>query len=101
MVLPPPEFVRIESLIMEGSTKSLAEKRAAIQHIQRASEEATVDKQGRMLLPDRLAQAFDLTGEIILVGNKERFEIWNKAKWNECEQANASIFEEVAEEIGL
>ena len=86
---------------MEGSIKSVAEKRAAIQHLQRATEEATVDKQGRMLLPDRLAQAFDLTGDIVLVGNKHRFEIWNKAKWEEFEQANASIFEDVAEEIGL
>lgn len=101
MVLPPSEFVRIESLFMEGSTKSLAEKRAAIQHLQRATEEANVDKQGRMLLPERLAASFELSGEIMLIGNKERFEIWNKAKWAEFEQANAPIFEDVIEEVGL
>ncbi|HEY5793066.1 MAG TPA: hypothetical protein VIS74_07195 [Chthoniobacterales bacterium] len=101
MVLPPAEFIGIENRIMEGSTKSLAEKRAAVQHFQRATEEANVDKQGRMLLPERLTKEFDLSKDVMLIGNKERFEIWNTQKWQEFEQANAAIFEAVAEEIGL
>ena len=38
-----------------------------------------VDKQGRILLPDRLRQKARLKEEVFLVGQKHRIDLWNRA----------------------
>lgn len=43
------------------------------------------DKQGRMVLPERLVKKAGLEGEIFLVGQKSRIDIWNRDQF-ETEQ---------------
>lgn len=40
-------------------------------------------KQGRILIPPDLRQMGGLNKEVVLVGQLKRFEIWDKAKWEE------------------
>ena len=40
-------------------------------------------KQGRILIPPDLRQLGGLNKEVVLVGQLKRFEIWDKAKWEE------------------
>ncbi len=42
-----------------------------------------LDKQGRMLVPNALREYAHLTKDVVVTGNLERIEIWDKAKWNE------------------
>lgn len=40
------------------------------------------DRQGRIVLPEDFCRKFELAGEVVCVGVKERFEIWNAARWS-------------------
>lgn len=42
-----------------------------------------LDKQGRILLPQVLRDFAQLEKDVVLAGNLNRVEIWNKAKWTE------------------
>ena len=43
-----------------------------------------LDKQGRILVPAALREYAGLVKDVVLTGNLERIEIWDKAKWDEC-----------------
>ncbi len=42
-----------------------------------------LDKQGRILVPTALREYAGLGREVVLTGNLERIEIWDKARWAE------------------
>ena len=42
-----------------------------------------LDKQGRILVPAALREYAGLEKEVVVTGNLERIEIWDKAKWDE------------------
>jgi MraZ protein len=45
--------------------------------------EAEMDPQGRIKIPQNLADYAGVNKDIVLVGVSERIEIWDKAKWEE------------------
>jgi MraZ protein len=53
------------------------------------SEQVTVDKAGRICLPEAMAMAAGLKSEALLVGMFERFEIWEPVRYKLVEAADA------------
>jgi len=53
------------------------------------SEQVTLDKSGRICLPEPMAQAAGVKGEVLLVGQFEFFEIWDPARYKHVEAADA------------
>jgi MraZ protein len=45
--------------------------------------ECSVDRLGRILIPQTLRKHAELDREVVFVGMIERFEIWNKPRWEE------------------
>ncbi len=84
-----------------GSEASAQEKRQAVRRFFSEAHKVTTDKQGRVLVPEAHAAAADLKGEIVFVGAGRRFEIWSKARHVADVDANTSIYQRVAVEIGL
>lgn len=58
-----------------------------------------VDTQGRILLPAVLREFAGLTKEVAIVGNGERIEIWDKAKWDTCSNDIAENMDDIVEEL--
>lgn len=56
-----------------------------------------VDKQGRILLPQKLREFAGLEKEVVLAGNLNRIEIWSSEKW----QDNSSYdnMDDIAEQM--
>lgn len=100
LVLPPAEFAAMEDRI-EGLPISEAEKRRAIRMFYASARPVTVDKQGRILLPEEMVAKAELGSEVVLVGSKSRFEIWQRARWNESAAAAQPDFAHLANQIGL
>src|SRR5262245_36007101 len=60
-------------------------------------EAVDLDKAGRILIPDRLAQFAALTKEIVLIGVRDHLELWDAAKWNEYLGQHGPRFDAIAE----
>lgn len=60
------------------------------------AEYVTMDKQGRILLPERLKELGCLDREVVLVGVGKRIEIWDADRWKEFMDVSADQYEEFA-----
>jgi len=58
------------------------------------SEQVTLDKGGRICLPDNMAKAAGITTEAVLVGLLDRFEIWNPERHNRVQASDAIMAQE-------
>lgn len=100
IVMPPEEFDSIESRI-EQSGAPAGERRKAIRQFYGQARAISADNNGRILLPEEQCDSVNLKGEVVLVGGRSRFEIWNAGRWAEvCAEESAS-YRQVAELIGL
>lgn len=100
VVMPPGEFDQIEARI-QASDASAADKRTAIRQFYSNAHAITTDKQGRVLLPDEHCKATALSGEVMIVGSRSRFEIWNMDRWNEAAGKQVPVYQKIADLIGL
>ena len=92
------EWEKVEGSILAVKTSAMSDFR---RFFLGNSCECTCDKQDRILIPKSLRAYANLEKEIVLVGNLDRFEIWDRDKWdkvnNQVEQKLKK--EEVREEI--
>lgn len=61
------------------------------------TEAVDVDKSGRILVPERLAQFAGLTHEVVLIGVRDHLELWDAGRWQQYLQQHAPRFDAVAE----
>ena|SRR5262245_48222146 len=64
-------------------------------------EAVEIDRQSRILIPDRLVEFAGLEHEVVLLGVQDHLELWNAARWREYEARNAPRFDAVAESAFL
>lgn len=55
------------------------------------SDQVTVDKAGRICLPDRLAKAAGIDGEATLVGLMDSFQIWNPQRYQAAAASDEAL----------
>lgn len=60
-------------------------------------EEVDVDRNGRMLIPERLVEFAGLERDVVLLGVQDHLEIWNAARWQEYFSRHGPEFDAVAE----
>ena len=60
-------------------------------------ETVDVDRAGRILVPDRLAQFAGLQREVVLIGVRDHLELWDATRWHAYSAEHASRFDAVAE----
>jgi len=78
---PLPEWEQLEVTISQLPTLNKAAGKLRRFLIGNASE-CDMDSQGRLLLPEKLRSFAELDKKIMLVGQLNKFEIWNEAAWN-------------------
>ena len=61
------------------------------------TEAVDVDRSGRILIPDRLAQFAALQREVVLIGVRDHVELWDAQRWQQYLTQNAPRFDAVAE----
>ncbi len=61
------------------------------------TESVEIDKSGRLLVPERLAQFASLDKEVVLLGVRDHLELWDMKRWKKYLTANAPRFDSVAE----
>jgi len=63
------------------------------------AEKIVLDRQNRILLPERLKKAAQLAKELTLVGVFDRLEVWDRATWESYSEAGESSYDEDAKEV--
>ena len=80
LVYPQPDWEPIEQKLM-----SLSSFNAQIRELQRRlvgyAEDVVMDATGRILVPPALRQFAQLEKAAVLVGQGNKFELWNKDNW--------------------
>ncbi len=62
--------------------------------------ETEPDSQGRVIIPEILAQYANLEKDLVFVGLSDRVEIWNKETWDKKSHELAKTTREYIEEVG-
>ena len=81
---PLPEWEKIELTISKLPTLNKMAGKLRRFLIGNASE-CEMDAQGRLLLPEKLRNFAGMEKRIVLVGQLNKFEIWNEAAWTDKE----------------
>ncbi len=63
--------------------------------------ECTLDKQGRILLPQTLRQHANIEKEVYVTGAGSRVEVWDAGAWENYNDANIDDLAEDMEELGI
>jgi MraZ protein len=100
MVMPPEEFDSIEASIRQSAIPSDVQRQAIRQFYSQARA-IVADSNGRILLPEEQCDVLNLEGDVVLVGGRSRFEIWNAKRWSAVSSEESASYRKVAEMIGL
>ena len=93
LVLPPKEW---EALVQKLKAMPFADPKAeALRRLLgKKSDRVTLDKGGRICLPEAMAQAASIDKEAVLVGLLDRFEIWNPARYQSASAVDDELLPE-------
>jgi MraZ protein len=82
LIYPLPEWEEVERKLMRLPTLNPTSRRLQRLMIGYASE-LELDAHGRVLLPAKLREYAALSRQALLIGQVNRFELWDEALWNE------------------
>jgi MraZ protein len=92
----PEEFDLLAERLKERSS-SQAEFRRYERLFFSSAERLSLDSQSRVRLPERLVLEASLEREVMLVGVRNRAEVWDRTKWDEFQEACGENFDDVAQ----
>ncbi len=93
LVLPPARMAALAANIQEmSSTDPKAQSLRRL--LGSKSAAASLDKSGRLMLPEDMAKKAGLDKEAVLLGLVDRFEIWNPKRYEIVSQEDASLLSE-------
>ena len=101
LVMSPEEFSRMSARAETEANISARDRRVFLRHLHSRAQHGSVDRQGRLVLPEDLCKRIDLKGEVALVGGRGRFEIWNLERWKKAHEEEMATYQHVANVIGL
>lgn len=58
-----------------------------------SADEVRLDGQGRVTIPQRLREAAGITKEVVVLGVRERMEIWDRQEFERYRDAHATAYE--------
>jgi MraZ protein len=89
-VLPPDKMAKLAADI-DGRPNSDPTKVVLKRLVGSKSVQVTLDKAGRICVPDEMAGAAGIKDEAMLVGMIDQFEIWNPARYEQVEAMDAVL----------
>ncbi|MDD3219504.1 MAG: division/cell wall cluster transcriptional repressor MraZ [Lachnospiraceae bacterium] len=60
-----------------------------------------LDKQGRVLVPQKLRAAANLEKDVVLAGNINKIEIWSQEKWDEISGLDMDALSDELNQMGI
>jgi MraZ protein len=101
IIMPPEEFKAIGRKIEANTQIDEAKKRIFLRNFYSQAQPTTVDRQGRMVIPEDYCKLVEISQEVVMAGGDVRFEIWNPDRWKATIEEKQDVYSEVADSIGL
>ncbi len=79
--------------------QGLADARTLKRFLFSQAAEGTLDRQGRVLIPENLRRFADLDGEAVIVGVGDRIEIWSPEAWQTFKEEQVANLAAIAEQL--
>ena len=97
-VYPMEEWKRLENKLR---TLPLTNKnaRAFIRFFFAGATECSLDKQGRILIPNNLREYAKIIKDVVIIGVADRIEIWAKEEWTNYNSDDNLSYEDIAEKM--
>jgi MraZ protein len=92
-VLPPQQMAKLVQYV-DTLANSDSNKVVLKRFIGSESVQVTLDKVGRICLPEKMATDAGISGEAVLVGLLDRFEIWSSERWDRVKASDAVMAQE-------
>ncbi len=96
LALYAPAAFELLAARMAGKSSNRAEVRNYLRLFYARAEKVDLDSQGRVRIPDRLAEIAELQGEVVLLGVQDHAEVWNKELWDAFLEQHTVDFDEMA-----
>ncbi|MCL0074611.1 division/cell wall cluster transcriptional repressor MraZ [Thermodesulfovibrionales bacterium] len=94
--------------ILEEKVRSLPKMEESVKYFLRrviaSAVECEVDKQGRILIPYEQRQDAGINGDVVIVGQLDKIEIWDRSGWDDVtdpEKVDVKTYESVLAGYGL
>lgn len=90
-----------EKVVLKYQAKSYekSEVRKALRSFLDSVVQLSLDNQGRILIPSKVLEKFNIGNKVHILGAIDHFEIWDFTKWNDEESSIDDEFEINAEKI--
>ncbi len=95
---PPEEWAAFKANIKTNADLSAKGRQLSRMFFSMAFE-ANLDKQGRVLIPAKLAGYAGLSRDVTVAGLDDRLEIWDTAEWNRYMASADETISEIVEEF--
>ncbi len=82
LIYPMREWEEIEARLLEPP-KMLPEKVKFLRHANYYGQVTSMDKQGRVSIPNHLRQAAGIAGEVAVMGYLTYLQVWNRERFEE------------------
>jgi MraZ protein len=92
-VLPPAQLAKLMREV-DAMPNNDPSKVVLKRFIGSGSVQVTLDKGGRICLPDKMAKEAGIENEAVLVGLLDRFEIWSPARYEQVKASDAIMAQE-------
>lgn len=80
-IYPHEEWGRLEEKV-RGLPKMLEEVRIFMRRVIASAQECSIDKQGRILIPSAHREDAAIKGDVVIVGQIEKIELWDRKEWD-------------------
>ena len=95
---PPDEWAAFKANIKANADLSAKGRQLSRMFFSMAFE-AALDRQGRVLIPAKLARYAGLSRDVTLTGVDDRLEVWDTAEWERYVSGADDSFAEIVEEF--
>ncbi len=102
-IYPSEEWIKFEEKVKKLPSMNEAVK-YYLRRVIAGATEISLDKQGRILIPYEHRQDAKITSEIVIVGQIDKIEIWEKSEWDaitDPKNVDKKAFEAVLAAYGL
>lgn len=99
-IYSPEEFNRFSERLRERSS-SQEEFRRYERLFFANAEKVSLDAQGRIRLPERLVKQASLTRDVVLLGVRNRAEVWDQPTWDRYHNSHIESFDQVARDAQI